>query len=175
VGNHAADVASDEASDFLRFYDEALPHVFGYLARRCGTTAVAEDLCAETFLAAVDAVRSPAPPPVSVAWAIGVARHKLVDHWRRQARDERRFEVLSGVAPGPADPEFDPDAVDARRVLDDLIPQHRAALTLRYLDDLPVPQVAELLRRSVHATEALLVRARAAFRRAYAKTEGRDV
>ena len=40
-------------------------------------------------------------------------------------------------------------------------------LTLRYLDDLPVATVAELLGRSLHATEALLVRARAAFRRAY--------
>ena len=46
-------------------------------------------------------------------------------------------------------------------------PHHRAALTLRYLDDLPVPQVASLLGRTVHATEALLVRARSAFRTAY--------
>ena len=46
-------------------------------------------------------------------------------------------------------------------------PPHRAALTLRYLDDLPVPEVAALLGRTLHATEALLVRARAAFRRAY--------
>ena len=46
-------------------------------------------------------------------------------------------------------------------------PHHRAALTLRYLDALPVPEVAELLGRSTTATEALLVRAKAAFRRAY--------
>jgi RNA polymerase sigma-70 factor (ECF subfamily) len=122
VGERAADVGSDDGSEFLRFYDEALPHVYGYLARRCGTTAVAEDLCAETFLAAVDAVRGPAALRVSVPWAVGVARHKLVDHWRRQARDQRRFEVLAGASPGPADPEFDPAAIDARRVLDDSSP-----------------------------------------------------
>ena len=56
-------------------------------------------------------------------------------------------------------------------MLDRLVPAHRAALTLRYLDDLPVPQVAALLDRTLHATEALLVRARAAFRRAYESTE----
>ena len=39
--------------------------------------------------------------------------------------------------------------------------------TLRYLDVLPVPEVADLLGRSTTATEALLVRAKAAFRRAY--------
>ncbi|HXW38600.1 MAG TPA: sigma-70 family RNA polymerase sigma factor [Acidimicrobiales bacterium] len=160
------------APDFLRFYDEALPHVFGYLVRRCGSTMLAEDLCAETFLAAVDAVRGPSPPDISVPWAIGVARHKLLDHWRRQSRAERRFEMLAGAADVSGDVAFDADAVDARRVLDELLPQHRAALTLRYLDDLSVPQVADLMGRTVHATEALLVRARTAFRRAYALTQG---
>jgi len=38
---------------------------------------------------------------------------------------------------------------------------------LRYVDGLSVPEVAELLARTVHATEALLVRARVAFRRIY--------
>ena len=76
---------------------------------------MAEDLCAETFLAAVDAVRGPAPPALSVPWAIGVARHKLLDHWRRQARDERRFEMLAGSATDPAEDRFNPDALDAER------------------------------------------------------------
>jgi RNA polymerase sigma-70 factor (ECF subfamily) len=59
------------------------------------------------------------------------------------------------------------DVITAREVLDRLGPHHRLALTLRYLDGLPVPEVAQLLDRTLHATEALLVRARAAFRRAY--------
>jgi RNA polymerase sigma-70 factor (ECF subfamily) len=61
-----------------------------------------------------------------------------------------------------------------RAVLDHLATQHRAALTLRYLDDLSVPEVAAHLSRTVHATEALLVRARSAFRRAYVEEDGRD-
>ncbi len=44
--------------------------------------------------------------------------------------------------------------------------------TLRYLDGLPVPEVAECLDRTVHATETLLVRARRAFRHVY--EAGRD-
>ena len=60
---------------------------------------------------------------------------------------------------------------DVQAVLDRLTSPHRAALTLRYLDDLPVPEVAALLGRTVHATEALLVRARTAFRTTYEATE----
>jgi RNA polymerase sigma-70 factor (ECF subfamily) len=43
------------AEHFLDLYDRALPQVYGYLLARCGQRAVAEDLTAETFLAAVDA------------------------------------------------------------------------------------------------------------------------
>lgn len=158
----------DPRAALLELYDVALPHVYGYLLTRCGRKALAEDLTAETFLAAVHAVREENPPTLSVPWVIGVARHKLADHWRRQARDERSLRALVDDAPPPEDPwDVQLDLVRARETLERLGPHHRAALTLRYLDDLPVPRVAALLERTVHATEALLVRARTAFRRAY--------
>jgi len=48
-----------------------------------------------------------------------------------------------------------------------MAPMHQAVLTLRYLDDLSVAEVAHELGRSLHATESLLARAKTAFRRAY--------
>jgi len=59
------------------------------------------------------------------------------------------------------------DEARAREVLERLGAHHRVALTLRYVDDLSVREVAAHLDRTVHATEALLVRARAAFRHSY--------
>ena len=157
----------------LALYDHALPPVYGYLLARCGQRAVAEDLTAETFLAAVDTVRAGPGAPVSTAWLVGVARHKLSDHWRRQAREQRVLHAVGAEPGSPAEPD-DPwdatlDALRARDVQQRLGPHHRAALTLRYMDDLPVPEVADLLGRTVHATEALLVRARSAFRAAYSR------
>ena len=58
---------SDPRRGLLELYDVALPQVYGYLLRRCGRTALAEDLTAETFLAAVDAVRSGGSPPLSTS------------------------------------------------------------------------------------------------------------
>jgi RNA polymerase sigma-70 factor (ECF subfamily) len=157
----------------LSLYDRTLPEVYGYLLVRCGSRAVAEDLTAETFLAAVRADLD-GRGPITAPWLIGTARHKLVDHWRRLAREERGLRLVDGdaVVEDPWDAQL--DALRAQQVLEDLSAQHRAALTLRYLDDLPVSQVAALLHRTVHATEALLVRARAAFRRAYLTTGGSD-
>jgi RNA polymerase sigma-70 factor, ECF subfamily len=159
----------DGSGDLLAAYDEALPHVYGYLLSRCGQATLAEDLTAETFLAAVDAVRSDQKPPLTRAWLIGVARHKLADHWRRHARDQARLRAVSAATRGEAEDPWEArlDRVVAHDTLARLAPQHRMVLTLRYCDDLSVPQVAEVIGRTVHATEGLLVRARAAFRRTY--------
>jgi DNA-directed RNA polymerase specialized sigma24 family protein len=70
-------VRPDPAAGLLKLYDDALPHVYGYLLARCGDTGLAEDLTAESFLAAVYAVRKPGAPDPSIPWLIGVARHKL--------------------------------------------------------------------------------------------------
>jgi RNA polymerase sigma-70 factor (ECF subfamily) len=59
------------------------------------------------------------------------------------------------------------DALVAHDVLGRLGAHHRSALVLRYLDGLPVREVAAHLGRTVGATEVLLVRARAAFRTRY--------
>ena len=168
--------ASADPADALRdLFDTALPRVYGYLIARCGRVAVAEDLTAETFLAAADAVRRDDAAPVSTPWLIGVARHKLVDHWRRQAREERSLRAVGDAeARSTTRGTSSSTRCAPARHSSQLAPHHRAALTLRYLDDLPVPQVAELLDRSVHSAEGLLVRARAAFRRAYAEEEAGD-
>lgn len=157
-------------SALLQLYDEALPHVYGYLVRRCDTVATAEDLTAETFLAAVKA--SQTGGEVNVPWLIGTARHKLVDHWRRAGRDRRLLEELWETADPHIDDNEPIDAVHVRDVLANLLPHHRTALTLRYLDGLPVDQVATLVERSLHATESLLMRAKAAYRQAAADLEG---
>jgi RNA polymerase sigma-70 factor, ECF subfamily len=153
-------------------YHRSLPHVYGYLLSRCGDASLAEDLAAETFMAAVAAAGQPDPPPMTTGWLVGVARHKLADHWRHRAREERGQAAVArrqDVVDDPWDEWLDTEAAYA--ALRYLPAPQRAALTLRYLDGLPVAEVAMHLDRSVHATETLLVRSRAALRRVY--QEGR--
>ncbi len=158
----------DQRQELIDLYDTSLPEVYGYLLARCGSTGVAEDLTSETFMAAVDAVRRGAVPELSVAWLIGVARHKLVDHWRRVGRDRDLADRIEPPVNDTGDVwDVRLDQLTAQAALADLGDHHRSALVLRYFDDLPVREVAEYLGRTEGATEVLLVRARAAFRSAY--------
>lgn len=169
----------DQRRTLVALYDDALPDVYGYLAARCGSATLAEDLTSETFLAAVDAVRRGTVADLSVAWLIGVARNKLVDHWRRREREERTLQAVDTPTDAAGVDEWDVnlDAMVAQATLAGLGAHHRSALTLRYLDGLPVREVAGHLGRTVGATEVLLVRAKAAFRANYtdiAEAGGRD-
>ena len=157
----------DQRAALLDLYDSALPEVYGYLVVRCGSAATAEDLTSETFMAAVSAVQRDAVPSLTVAWLIGVARHKLVDHWRRAEREQRLLRAVETDDVVEDDWDVRLDAELAHRTLARLGPHHRAALSLRYLDGLAVAEMAEILDRTVGATEVLLVRARRAFRAAY--------
>jgi RNA polymerase sigma-70 factor, ECF subfamily len=173
--SEGATAAPGPGEALLALYDRALPDVYGYLVRRC-PAPVAEELTADTFLAAVAAVSRGHGGTVSAAWLMTVARNKLVDHWRRAAREERKRHLV-GDPESTLPDEGWVEQIDQRRALAVLArmgPHHQAALTLRYLDGLPVPEVAEELGRTVHATEALLVRARVAFRRAYGERTDDD-
>jgi RNA polymerase sigma-70 factor (ECF subfamily) len=157
----------------VAIYKRALPQVYGYLLPRCGSVDVAEDLTAETFMAAVVATERPGGSQINVAWLVGVARHKLVDHWRRLAREQRGLAAVEHSSETLDDPWEDVlDADAAHAALARLSIAHRLAITLRYLDGLPVAEVAEHLGRSLHATETLL--ARASLRRVYCEEGTND-
>lgn len=166
AGETSGGIAPAAGQALLAIYDDALPAVYGYLIRRTGDKNVAEDLTSETFLAAMDQARRSDSADPSIPWLIGVARHKLADHWRRMQRTPTPVEE---VPDHPVDDQWDVhlDRMLAEYTLMRLSTTHRAVLTLRYVDDCTVAQCAEMLDRTVTATEALLTRAKRAFRSAY--------
>src|SRR4051812_2168602 len=112
-GGQPLPAASDPV---LAIYRVALPQGYGYLLPRCGSASLAEDLVSETFLAAVTASRQGSLTEVNVAWLVGVARHKLVDHWRRVDREQRSLaaaEASVADVDDPWDEWFDSEAAYA--------------------------------------------------------------
>ncbi len=149
------------------FFEESLPRVYSYLLSRCGgQVAVAEDLCQETFLAAVRELRKGGRVESPAAWIFGIARHKLLDHYRRRGQTESRFSTETDV-----DVAIEPTDDDARgravAALGAVPPTQRAVLVLHYMDGFSVAEVAAILERSVEAVESLLARGRNGFKLAY--------
>lgn len=166
------------------WFDDAVPRLYGYfMVRVGGRIPVAEDLTQETLLAAVTGTSTPSAETPLMAWLFGIARHKLLDYYRRIDRERHHVESSLDsesidIGPSPPLASLDVDNIYTREViiavLDHLPPRQRAALVIRYFDDCDVATTASLLGVSLHATESLLARARRAFRRHYLELAGDD-
>lgn len=158
-----------DPTSFREFYERALPRIYGYFFRRCGgSDDLARELTQETFTAAVAELTKGVVVEAPQPWIVGIARHKLADHYRRQSRLTMRARAAAADAPLQAQPSTTTEAeVRLAAALEAVSPPQRAALILRYVDDLPVSEVAATLGKSRRATESLLARGRAALARAY--------
>lgn len=171
VSTENPQVRLNQPDAFRAFYEEALPRVYAYFFHRCGgVVSVAENLTQETFMAAVSEMKKGTNVSAPVPWVLGIARHKLLDFYRRQKREQREatmsWEGLSADDDLLAAREDD-TRESALAALGAVPAPQRAALVLRYLDGMSVPEVARALGKSVRATESLLARGRESFKRSY--------
>lgn len=159
-----------DEGQFRALYAAALPEVYGFLRVRVGgNTALAEDLTADTFAAAVVEYQAGRAEIVTTSWLRTVARCRLIDHWRRERVAATNLVKLPGRSDVPNEADFAEREL-VLHALATLSSDERAALVLKHLDGYPVAEIAEALGRTPKATESLLGRARIAFRSVY--TEG---
>ncbi len=105
----------------IAWADKHLDALYGYALQRVRQSQTAEDLVQETFLAAIQNYRKFKGQSSELTWLIGILRHKIADHFRRQAadpgpkekaeEDEKvagRFNDRGGWAPKPAGWQGDP-------------------------------------------------------------------
>ncbi len=149
-------------------FDQWSEDVFGFVLARTGSHPLAQDVTAEVFVAAARAVGGDDPGQVTRTWLLTTARRRLIDQWRRQRTQRTVVERLSVQRPLP-DADEQPDRERIRHALASLPDGQRLALTLRYLDDHSVAEVADQLDVTYAAAESLLARARRSFRRAWEK------
>ena len=148
-------------AQFMAFYDAAVGPLFGYLYRASGgQREVAQDLCQDVFVTVLLRVRDGDVSVLTVPWVITAGRNRLIDQWRRSARQERRLSQLFTNQPVATASDDD----DLLAWIGQLPASQRAAVVLHYLDDLPVHEVANRLGKSDKSTESLLSRARQSLR-----------
>jgi RNA polymerase sigma-70 factor (ECF subfamily) len=153
-----------DADRFVELYEETLDDVYRYASRLTGGDRVRTDeLVQETYLGVMRRLGSETATSVEPtrAYLIVACRNRFLDQLRSERRRRRR-EQRAATTDRAIDPidTTDLDGGRATTALGSLSDARRAALVLRYVDDLTVAQVADELGRSLSATESLLARAR---------------
>lgn len=163
-GSLAERAARDPAA-FAALYESYLPRVYRYAYRRLGAHTDAEDLTAQTFQRALEAIGryEPRGAPFG-AWLFRIAHNLVVDRYRT-----RRGDVpLDGSTLDP--PDRDGLAPEAALLLHEEVSSawaavatlpalQRRAVTLRFGQDLSHAEVGRRIGRSEAATKQLVYRA----------------
>lgn len=168
--------AGGRHAETRQLLDELFEAQFDALYRFClartGEPSLADDATSEAFLAASRAFAEGKGADVDRPWLFVVARRRIVDQWRARERHRRRMERLTrSVRPELFDVVLEDDRGETAEqvlvALTSLPERQRLALTLRYLDDHSVAEVAEQLEVNYQTAESLLARGRRGFATAW--------
>jgi RNA polymerase sigma-70 factor (ECF subfamily) len=150
--------AGDEAA-WRAIFDLQYPKLYRFFRSRVAAHQQAEDLASNTLLQAFRSIeRFEWRGRPFEAWLFGIARHELASYYRSRPDTES----AEGIEVGCVRDDF--IAVEVRDVLEQLMPEHRTALELRYLLGFSGEESAALMGRSHSAFRSLLLRAVRAFR-----------
>lgn len=156
---------------FTQLWMRAQPVVAAYLTSVGGAagTASVDDLLQEIALAVFERFESYDPQRPFTAWALGVARKKLLMRWRTEgrspvvARDPELMETLGEIAAQMSDP-LDARQAAMRECVRQLEGRSWELVQMRYDAGLTPLQIAEHLKLTATHVRVVLTRIRAALR-----------
>jgi RNA polymerase sigma-70 factor, ECF subfamily len=140
------------------------PRLQYYLRRILPREDQVEDVLQEVWLAAFRALPRLSDPAAVVAWLYRIARNKSSVQWRRQ-EPSHSLDASEVVDESCRNNDFDrEDAQEIHAALDQLTPEHREILTLRFLEDMTYEQIAEVTGCPLGTVRSRLYYAKSALR-----------
>jgi RNA polymerase sigma-70 factor (ECF subfamily) len=148
------------------FYDRYAARVRRFIMQSLGPGAApqdAEDLSQETFIAMAEALPFFRGDSSLFTFACAIAHRKTMSFIRTNARRARLAETMPPERSGTSDTSSGDDRL--RRAMARLRPEDRELLHLKYVEDATTAEIAAIVRKSEHAVESALARARSKLRK----------
>ncbi|MFZ3071555.1 MAG: RNA polymerase sigma factor [Anaerolineaceae bacterium] len=141
-------------------YERYVNQVFRYLYSRTGNQQDAEDITAQTFLAAFESFERYRGNGYFGAWLFGIAKNKVNDHYRQS----KSLVEIEGTAEVPDNHDLLSDAISAdqsttlQKLIQQLPEDEQELLRLRFLAELSYSKIALLLHRNEDAVKKSIYR-----------------
>ena len=159
---------NEQKRSLARLWVSAQPSVSAYIWSCVNDFHAAEDLLQEVAEDVATSFERYDPSRPFIGWALGIARFKVIDHYRKHDRDPHVFlaepetlESLS-VAFEEVFPQTSPRREALVHCMDKLPDKSRKALEMRYELDLKPAQIAEQIGTSSGVVRVMLTRIRSA-------------
>jgi RNA polymerase sigma factor, sigma-70 family len=153
-------MAKRDPREFAALYRQYVKPVYGYLFSHLGNVHDAEDVTAQTFLAAFETLGTLRQEEYFASWLFSIARNKAMDRFRKQRSEVSLDEV--------AEPSIEKDPLTEvihseqtlllKRLITGLPDEERELLRLRFLAGLSFAEMARLLGRNEETVKKSLYR-----------------
>ncbi len=115
------------------------------------------DIVQESIYKAISSIESLKNPKYIKTWFYRIVVNTSLDFLRKHKRvDVVEQEILERCISGDED---DYENIDLHRALDELSPNYRTIIVLRYFEDLKIEEVADVLNENVNTVKTRLYRA----------------
>jgi len=172
--------AGDEAA-FSMIYRQFADPLYRYLYARCGDIELAEHLTGDLWVRVVEKLpmfRFPTdgPDAAFAAWLYRIARNLLIDTYRRQSKAPLPLHETISATDAPLDERVmvHETRQELNHAMDQLTPEQREVLLLRFGENYKHAQVADVMGRSEGAVRLLQHRALAALARILGHAHGEN-
>jgi RNA polymerase sigma-70 factor (ECF subfamily) len=147
---------------FEPFYGRTAPALWGYVARACNDSALADDIVQETFLRYLNNARPELPERQRKAFVYKIASRLLIDNFRR--KKALPLETPEALTTGDEWPSTDEAlSPDLKRLFVSLKPRDRALLWLAYAEGYSHVEIAEICGLRAASVRVMLFRLRRSF------------
>jgi RNA polymerase sigma-70 factor (ECF subfamily) len=155
---------------FTQLYDIYFDKIYRYIFVRLRKQAESEDLTQEVFIKALKSIGSyKIGKTPFAAWLFRIAHNQMIDHVRKYAKKQ---EISLDEAPpsiGAEDPvymiEQKFEVAELNMAITGLSPAQQEVISLRFIADLPIADVAKILGKSEGTVKALQFNGTASLRK----------
>ncbi len=161
-------------------YDQTVTRIHHLLLKMAGNAEDAFDIAQNTYIKAFTAIERFDGRSAIETWLYRIAVNEALQFLRRNKREQRKREQLAGTAarspesPHPGSVERSTMKMDVAAALEDVEPDDRAILLLRYQEGLDYGALAEVLDCPAGTIASRLNRARTRIREKLEKDYGND-
>ena len=153
----------NKRKEFSKIYDKYIDRIYRFVFLKVSSKDVAQDLCSDAFLKCWEVYNNGTKIDNIQAFLYRIARNLVIDHYRQKGRMQFvSFESLPIIDPSPGLEEklaFDSDLELIKAAIPSLKEDYQNVVIWRYLDDLPIPEIARMMDKSEEATRVTLHRA----------------
>jgi RNA polymerase sigma-70 factor (ECF subfamily) len=148
---------------FSKIYDQYIDKIYRFIFLKVSSQEIAQDLTSETFLRGWESFKGGNKIENPQAFLYKIARNLVTDHYREKGK----VRIVSAEYVKITDPRtnleekalLNSDFDNIRAALTGLKEDYQNVIIWRYLDDLPISEIAKMLNKSEEATRVQLHRA----------------